>query len=84
MNSWINLDALWGIVVVGLVAGAGLPALFALGLRALNPSARPAGRSAVTGPPAAVGPVGYAVAVLCFATVVAAIAWGIFVIVNHS
>lgn len=38
----------------------------------------------MTGPPAAVGPVGYAVAVLCFATVLAAIAWGIFVIVNHS
>ena len=33
--SWINLSALWKIVVFGLLAGAGLPALFAFGLRAL-------------------------------------------------
>jgi hypothetical protein len=33
--SWINLSALWKIVVFGLLAGAGLPALFAIGLRAL-------------------------------------------------
>ena len=33
--SWINLSALWKIVVYGLVAGAGLPAMFAIGLRAL-------------------------------------------------
>jgi hypothetical protein len=40
MNSWIDLNALWKIVVYGLIAGAGLPALFAIGLRAL---ALPAG-----------------------------------------
>lgn len=33
--SWINLSAIWKIVVFGLLAGAGLPALFAIGLRAL-------------------------------------------------
>ena len=33
--SWINYKALWKIVVYGLIAGAGLPALFAVGLRAL-------------------------------------------------
>jgi hypothetical protein len=33
MNDWINLTALWQIVVVGLIAGAGLPALFAIGMR---------------------------------------------------
>jgi hypothetical protein len=39
--SWINLSALWKIVVYGLIAGAGLPALFAFGLRALAwPGAR--------------------------------------------
>jgi hypothetical protein len=39
--SWINLSALWKIVVYGLIAGAGLPALFAVGLRALAwPGAR--------------------------------------------
>ena len=35
MNSWINLSALWRIIVVGLLAGAGLPAIFAVGLKAL-------------------------------------------------
>jgi len=34
--SWINLSALWKIVVYGLLAGAGLPALFAIGLRTLS------------------------------------------------
>jgi hypothetical protein len=34
--SWINLSALWKIVVYGLIAGAGLPALFAIGLRTLS------------------------------------------------
>jgi len=41
MNSWINLSAIWRIVVVGLLAGAGLPALVAVGLRALSPRAVP-------------------------------------------
>ena len=35
MNDWINLGALWRIVVIGLVCGAGLPALFAVGLKAV-------------------------------------------------
>ena len=34
--SWINLSALWKILVFGLIAGAGLPALFATGLYALS------------------------------------------------
>ncbi|WP_406209982.1 hypothetical protein OH807_39795 [Kitasatospora sp. NBC_01560] len=90
MNSWINLGALWRILAVGLLAGAGLPALFALGLRALNPPVRaggaPAGPS--TGLPASERPtaglLGRVVAGLCFATVLAAIGWGISVIVHHS
>ena len=35
MNQWIDYKALWEIVVIGLLAGAGLPAIFALGMRAL-------------------------------------------------
>ena len=38
--SWINLTALWKIVVFGLLAGAGLPAIFALGLLALSKGSR--------------------------------------------
>lgn len=75
MDTWINLTALWQILVVGLLAGAGLPALVALGLRALAPP----GASGV-----AVGrnPVGVAVAGLCFAVVLAAIGYGIYLIVK--
>ncbi|MFD9124821.1 hypothetical protein [Kitasatospora sp. NPDC059571] len=81
MNSWINLNALWRIVVVGMLAGAGLPALFAVGLRALNPPAR---AGAATTDRSTAGPVGYTRAGMCFAVVLAAIGWGISVIVNHS
>ncbi|MCW2496772.1 hypothetical protein [Jatrophihabitans sp.] len=40
MNDWVNLSALWRIVVIGLLTGAGLPALFAVGLRALGAGSR--------------------------------------------
>ena len=76
-SSWIDLDALWKIVVIGVLLGAGLPALFAVGLRALSPAA---GSSAQSGG----NVVGKAVAVLCFAAVLAAIAWGIYSVVNQS
>lgn len=83
MNSWIDLDALWQIVVVGLIAGAGLPALFAVGLRALSMSG---GRTqtAEGTTDETVGsssPLGIAVAVVCFAVVLAAVGWGIYFIV---
>ncbi len=84
MNSWINLSALWKIVVVGLLAGAGLPALFAIGLRALT--LRPSGAAPATddGDELVGGsPLGIAAASLCFAVVLAAIGWGIYSIVNH-
>jgi hypothetical protein len=74
MDKWINLTALGQILVVGLLAGAGLPALVAVGLRALSGS----GSGDV-----AVGhnPVGLAIAVLCFGIVLAAIGYGIYLIV---
>jgi hypothetical protein len=82
-SSWINLDALWKIIVIGLLLGAGLPALFAVGLRALSSGTAdgPAGQPTTTGGGNAVG---RAAAVLCFAIVLAAIAWGIYSIVNQS
>ncbi|MBO1414900.1 hypothetical protein [Streptomyces sp. FH025] len=81
MNSWIDLDAVWKIVLVGLLTGAGLPALFALGLRLLNPSG-PAGEPTADRPTA--GPVALVLAGLIFAVVLTAIGWGIAVIVSHS
>lgn len=82
MSSWINFSALWQIIVVGLLAGAGLPALFAVGLVALN---RPGPRAAAIGPDSdqvyAGNTVGLATAVICFAIVLAAIGYGIYLIV---
>jgi hypothetical protein len=85
VNSWIDLKALWQIVVVGLLAGAGLPALFAAGLLALH---MPGGNRAKTAgadgadSDAIVGgnPVGMVIAALCFLIVLAAIGWGIYAI----
>ena len=79
--SWINLTALWQIIVVGLLAGAGLPALFALGLLALSMKdgrARTAG--ADSDQVAGGSPAGIAVAAFCFLVVLAAIGWGIYAI----
>ena len=81
MSSWIGYKALSEIVVVCLLAGAGLPAIFALGIRALGRPARvhvvsPGSSELVGGSPA-----GAAIAVLCFAVVLAAIGFGIYIIV---
>jgi hypothetical protein len=94
MNSWIDLHALWKIVVVGLLAGAGLPMLFGIGLRALNSvpnGSVPKGGGASTQTAGATdehvyggNPVGLVIAVICFAVVLAAIGWGINSIVAGS
>lgn len=87
MNDWINLHALWQIVVIGLLAGAGLPALFAVGLRALSlpggGGAAAAGAAGAEDDDRVIGgsTLGLAVAVLCFAVVLAAVGWGIYLIV---
>ncbi|OIV36017.1 hypothetical protein BIV57_18525 [Mangrovactinospora gilvigrisea] len=89
MSSWIDLGAVWRIVVVGLLAGAGLPALFAVGLRLLAAPGGGAGPGAASGTGSASGAgsgaaraVGTGAAGLCFAAVLAGIGWGIFTIVN--
>jgi hypothetical protein len=76
--AWINLSALWKIIVLGLIAGAGLPALFAIGMFSLSkgPRARTAGGDSdvVVGG----SPVGLVAAAFCFLVVLAAIGWGIY------
>jgi hypothetical protein len=82
--SWINLAAIGKIVVFGLLAGAGLPAIFALGMLALSKGGRAqtAGAAGAGGADSEVvvggNPAGIVVAAFCFLIVLAAIAWGIY------
>jgi hypothetical protein len=75
---WVNFSALWQIVVLALVAGAGLPALFAIGLRAL---ALNGGTSSAEGSSDKLyggNPVGLIAGGVCFLIVLGAIGWGIW------
>ena len=89
MSDWIDLHALWQVVLVGLLFGAGLPALFAVGLRALSAPGNRRTLSVADGQAQTAGadrlyggnPVGLAVAVVCFAVILAAIGYGIYLIV---
>ena len=85
--SWINLSALWKIVVFGLIAGAGLPAIFATGLYTLSWGPRTATVGADGGTVSGdrdsdrvIGGnvLGIAIAVILFLVVLAAIGWGIY------
>jgi len=76
--SWINLTALWKIVVFGLIAGAGLPAIFAAGLYSLSKGARTQTAGADSDVVVGGNPLGMIIAALCFLIVLAAIGWGIY------
>jgi hypothetical protein len=74
-----SFEALWQVVAVGLLLGAGLPALFALGVRSLN-----SGRVLLADGPEIVSkasPAGKVGAVLCFGLTALAVLFGIVVIV---
>lgn len=92
---WIDLPAIGKILGFGLLAGAGLPVLFAAGMLSLSlgPRTTPATATATAGPGGGVGrgggknprdtlvggnPAGIAGAAICFAIVLAAIAWGVY------
>lgn len=77
--SWINLSAIWKILVFGLIAGAGLPALFAVGMRALAlPGSRVQTAGADSDHLIGGNVLGMIVAAICFLIVLAAIGWGIY------
>ena len=81
MNSWIDLNALWKIVVFGLLAGAGLPAIFSIGLLSLSrgPKLQGAGTEGGDSDTIVGGSVaGMVVAAICFLIVLAAIGWGVY------
>jgi hypothetical protein len=82
--SWINLTALWKIVVYGLIAGAGLPALFSVGLYSLSRGPRlqaagEAGEMSDTSDAVYGGSIiGLVLAVIIALAILAAIGWGIY------
>ncbi|MBB1513015.1 hypothetical protein H5398_07905 [Tessaracoccus sp. MC1679] len=81
MNTlWLALGGAWNVLWVGLLLGAGLPAIFALGIRALS--------YGVGGDADATDhvphPAARVVAYLCFAVVLVAVTAGIGVIVAHG
>jgi hypothetical protein len=77
--SWINLTALWKIVVFGLLAGAGLPALFAIGLRSLSmPGSRVQTAGADSDHLVGGNIVGIIIAVIIFLVILAALGWCVF------
>ena len=77
--SWINLSAIWKILVFGMIAGAGLPALFAVGMRALAlPGSRVQTAGADSDHLVGGNVLGMIVAAICFLIVLAAIGWGIY------
>lgn len=74
-----SLSALGSVVFIGLLLGAGLPAVFAAGLRALS-----IGRTTTVDGTDSAGETslaGRALAYLCFAVVIVAAVFGIVVIV---
>ncbi|WP_338886392.1 hypothetical protein [Rhodococcus sovatensis] len=77
-----TLDSLWQVVLVGLLLGAGLPAIFAVGLRALSVGEASNNSTGTTTAATARPAVATAAAVLCFAVVVAAIVAGILFIMK--
>ena len=82
--SWINLTALWKIIVFGLIAGAGLPALFAGGLYTLSlgPNRARAAAAGAGGGDSDVlvggSIIGMVLAALAFLIVLAAVGWSVY------
>lgn len=77
-NLWFALEGAWHVLLAGLLLGAGLPAIFSLGIRALSYGAHQNVDDHTPHPFAKV------VAFIAFAIVILAIGLGISVIVSHG
>lgn len=76
MSQYIDVDVLWKVLVAGLLGGAGLVAVYALGIAALAAGREDGGRT-----PAARA-AGTSVAVACFALVLAGAVLGLYVMLT--
>ncbi|TSD95119.1 hypothetical protein FOS14_19240 [Skermania sp. ID1734] len=70
-----TIDSLWQVVVIGLVLGAGLPIVFACGVRLLATDSE-----SQVGDTSRRRPLNIAAAIVCFALIVAAVITGILLI----
>lgn len=77
----IFFNSIWQVLAIGLLVGAGLPAIFAVGIRAM---AAGAGGSAEIDSSQRPNPVARVLGILCFAVVVGAILLGISIIVSSG
>lgn len=78
MNLGLILQGAGKVLLAGLILGAGLPALFAVGIKSM---AYGLGGEAEVDTTAKPHPIGRIIGILCFAIVLAVIATGIAVIV---
>lgn len=82
VSTYINGGALVKILLIGLVSGAGLTAIYSIGVEALSRGGY--GSEAEDGHSASArNPVALVVAVTCFLVVVAAVAYGVSVALHQ-
>jgi hypothetical protein len=84
MEIWAKaFSALWQVLAVGLLLGAGIPALFSIGMRSLEHGrvAAPVGATNASSDGTVAGPAGKAGAVVCFGVCILAVLFGIVVII---
>jgi hypothetical protein len=74
MDGWLNVGALVKVLVFGIIAGAGLPALFAVGVRSQAVGAGTIGGQHLAGDRR---PLMTALAYVCFALVAVAVVTGV-------
>lgn len=77
----IFANSIWQVLAIGLLVGAGLPAIFAFGIKGM---ASGAGGSAEIDISQRPNPVARALGILCFAIVIAAVVLGISIIVSSG
>jgi hypothetical protein len=73
-----TVDSLWQVVLIGLLFGAGLPAVFALGIRFLSLGVTPS----TDGNGAARTPTAWIAGSACFAVILVAVVAGILFIMK--
>ncbi|MCW2759507.1 MAG: hypothetical protein JWO46_3253 [Nocardioidaceae bacterium] len=86
MSDYIDFAVVGKVIATGLLLGAGLPLVFALGLRSLSVGTVDGAASTAGGGSFQVtkNPGALVVAVVCFAVVAAAIVFGIYIITNKG